>query len=113
MQLFGIPLSDAPPRVALKGGRVDLGRMQSRAALYALGTAAFTVSYTPVDGVGARLAGTASGFALWMFAGDAWECQAERALGAGSGMTAFESEARECCRSFGMEPTIYAARLAR
>jgi hypothetical protein len=30
-----------------------------------------------------------------------------------SGMTAFESEARECCRSFGMEPTIYAARLAR
>jgi hypothetical protein len=70
MQLFGIPLSDAPPRVALKGGRVDLGRMQSRAVLYALGTAAFTVSYTPVDGVGARLAGTASGFALWMFAGD-------------------------------------------
>jgi hypothetical protein len=70
MQLFGIPLSDAPPRVALKGGRVDLGRMQSRAVLYALGTAAFTVSYTLVDGVGARLAGTASGFALWMFAGD-------------------------------------------
>ena len=58
MQLFGIPLSDAPPRVALKGGRVDLGRMQSRAVLYALGTAAFTVSYTLVDGVGARLAGT-------------------------------------------------------
>jgi hypothetical protein len=70
MQLFGIPLSDAPPRVALKGGRVDLGRMQSRAVLYAPGTAAFTVSYTLVDGVGARLAGTASGFALWMFAGN-------------------------------------------
>lgn len=42
----------------------------SKAIAYALGTAAFTASYTLVDGVGARLSGTASGFALWMFVGD-------------------------------------------
>lgn len=40
------------------------------AIAYALGTAGFTASYTLVDGVGARLSGTASGFALWMFVGD-------------------------------------------
>ena len=37
---------------------------------WALGTAAFTAAYTLVDGVGARLSGTASGFTLWMFVGD-------------------------------------------
>lgn len=41
-----------------------------RAVALALGTAAFTAAYTLVDGVGARLAGTASGFTLWMFVGD-------------------------------------------
>ena len=40
------------------------------ALAWALGTAAFTAAYTLVDGVGARLAGTASGFTLWMFVGD-------------------------------------------
>ncbi|MBV8686396.1 MAG: EamA family transporter [Alphaproteobacteria bacterium] len=43
----------------------------SRAALaWALGTAGFTAAYTMADGVGARLAGSASGFAMWMFALD-------------------------------------------
>jgi len=43
-----------------------------RAALgFALGTACFTAGYTLVDGVGARIAQTASGFTLWMFALDA------------------------------------------
>jgi drug/metabolite transporter (DMT)-like permease len=37
---------------------------------FALATACFTASYTMADGVGARLAGAASGFALWMFALD-------------------------------------------
>lgn len=37
---------------------------------FALATACFTASYTMADGVGARLAGSASGFALWMFALD-------------------------------------------
>ncbi len=53
-----------------------------KALAWALGTAAFTASYTLADGVGARLAGTASGFALWMFAGD------------GLGMLAFALAAR-------------------
>lgn len=44
----------------------------TRAALgFALGTACFTAGYTLVDGVGARIAQTASGFTLWMFALDA------------------------------------------
>lgn len=34
---------------------------------YALITACFTASYTLADGVGARIAGSASGFTLWMF----------------------------------------------
>jgi drug/metabolite transporter (DMT)-like permease len=50
--------------MAAKGG---LGRI---ALAWALGTAGFTAAYTMADGVGARLAGSASGFALWMFALD-------------------------------------------
>ena len=41
-----------------------------KALAWALGTAAFTAAYTLVDGVGARLSGTASGFTLWMFVFD-------------------------------------------
>ncbi len=51
------------------GGSLD--RLPAKALLFALGTACFTASYTLVDGVGARLAETASGFTLWMFAFDA------------------------------------------
>lgn len=47
------------------------GWMRSSAVFWALGTAAFTASYTLVDGVGARIAGTSSGFILWMVIGDA------------------------------------------
>jgi drug/metabolite transporter (DMT)-like permease len=47
------------------GGR---GRRIERTALaWALGTACFTAAYTLVDGVGARIAGTAAGFILWLF----------------------------------------------
>jgi drug/metabolite transporter (DMT)-like permease len=56
--------------MALKGGGTDLGSIPPKALAYALGTAVFTASYTLVDGVGARLSGTASGFTLWMFVGD-------------------------------------------
>lgn len=49
---------------------------------YALGTAVFTASYTLVDGYGARLSGTASGFTLWMFVLD------------GAGMAAFAAATR-------------------
>lgn len=48
-----------------------LDRLSRKALLYALGTACFTASYTLVDGVGARIAETASGYTLWMFALDA------------------------------------------
>lgn len=49
----------------------DAGRMQGKALFYAMGTAGFTASYTLMDGVGARVAGTPSGFVLWMVIGDA------------------------------------------
>ena len=64
---LGVVLMSAEGR----GGGGGTARPASRKALaWALGTAAFTASYTLVDGVGARLSGTASGFALWMFVGD-------------------------------------------
>ncbi|MCB9944515.1 MAG: EamA family transporter [Geminicoccaceae bacterium] len=47
------------------------GRMRGKALFYAAGTAGFTASYTLVDGIGARVAGTSSGFILWMVIGDA------------------------------------------
>jgi drug/metabolite transporter (DMT)-like permease len=53
--------------IMLMAGRGGLSR---RALAWALGTAGFTAAYTMADGVGARLAGTASGFAMWMFALD-------------------------------------------
>jgi drug/metabolite transporter (DMT)-like permease len=56
--------------MALKGGGTDLASIPPQALAYALGTAVFTASYTLVDGAGARLSGTASGFTLWMFVGD-------------------------------------------
>jgi multidrug transporter EmrE-like cation transporter len=56
--------------MALKGGGAEVARLPRAALLYALGSAAFTASYTLVDGMGARVAGSASSFALWLFVGD-------------------------------------------
>lgn len=56
--------------VMLMSSRFGGEAMPRKALLFALGTAAFTASYTLVDGVGARLSGSASGFTLWMFVGD-------------------------------------------
>ncbi|MBV9931445.1 MAG: EamA family transporter [Alphaproteobacteria bacterium] len=53
--------------IMLMAGRGGLTRV---ALAWALGTAAFTASYTMADGVGARLAGSVTGFAMWMFALD-------------------------------------------
>jgi drug/metabolite transporter (DMT)-like permease len=50
--------------IMLMAGR---GGLTGRALAWALGTAGFTAAYTMADGVGARLAETASGFAMWMF----------------------------------------------
>jgi drug/metabolite transporter (DMT)-like permease len=41
-------------------------RLSRKGLLLALGTAAFTASYTMADGVGARIAGSPSSFILWM-----------------------------------------------
>jgi drug/metabolite transporter (DMT)-like permease len=46
------------------------GRLSGTALLLAMGTAAFTASYTVVDGYGARLSGDASAFILWAIALD-------------------------------------------
>lgn len=46
------------------------GRMHGKALFYAIGTAGFTAGYTLLDGMGARIAGTSSGFILWMVLGD-------------------------------------------
>jgi drug/metabolite transporter (DMT)-like permease len=56
--------------VMSRRGGGDLGSLPRRALGYALATAAFTAGYSLVDGAGARLAGSASSFTLWMFAGD-------------------------------------------
>jgi drug/metabolite transporter (DMT)-like permease len=53
--------------ILLMAGRGGLTR---RGLAWALGTACFTAAYTMADGVGARIAGSATGFAMWMFALD-------------------------------------------
>ena len=54
-----------------ENGRGERRRMRGAALLFSLGTAAFTASYTLVDGTGARVAGGASSFMPWMVIGDA------------------------------------------
>jgi drug/metabolite transporter (DMT)-like permease len=56
--------------MAARGGQGDARGLGKAGFGFALATACFTASYTMADGVGARLAGAASGFALWMFALD-------------------------------------------
>ena len=65
------------------------GWMRGPAMFWALGTAGFTAGYTLVDGVGARIAGTSSGFILWMVIGDAIGMMAYAALT--RGRTAFSA----------------------
>jgi len=55
--------------MAFRGGP-GLGRLPGKALAYALGTAVFVAAYTLADGKGARLAGSATSFAMWMFVGD-------------------------------------------
>ncbi|MEA3038630.1 MAG: hypothetical protein QOE79_1143 [Sphingomonadales bacterium] len=72
-------LAEAPPPLriaavlAIAGGILLMARgggLGGTAVLWALGTATFTASYTMADGVGARVAGSASAFAMTMFAID-------------------------------------------
>ena len=46
------------------------GIREPKAVLFALGTGLFIAGYTVVDGVGARLAGSAHGYTFWLFALD-------------------------------------------
>ncbi len=55
--------------MSIKGGN-GLDRLPAKALVYALITSIFIAGYSLVDGVGARLALTASGFVLWMFVFD-------------------------------------------
>jgi drug/metabolite transporter (DMT)-like permease len=48
----------------------DLVRLERRALGFAMLTAVFIAAYTLVDGIGARRAGSAHGYALWLFALD-------------------------------------------
>jgi drug/metabolite transporter (DMT)-like permease len=48
----------------------DLVRIERRAVGFAILTAVFIAAYTVVDGMGARRAGSAHGYALWLFAMD-------------------------------------------
>ncbi|MCF3935663.1 EamA family transporter [Acuticoccus sp. M5D2P5] len=55
--------------MSLRGGK-DHGPPHPAAIAFALGTAVFTASYTLTDAVGARLAATASGYTMALFALD-------------------------------------------
>ncbi len=55
--------------MAARGG-AGFARLPGKALAYALATAGFVAAYTLADGQGARIAGTATGFAMWMFVGD-------------------------------------------
>ena len=55
--------------MAFRGG-VGFTRLPGKALAYALVTACFVAAYTLADGAGARIARTATGFAMWMFVGD-------------------------------------------
>jgi drug/metabolite transporter (DMT)-like permease len=52
--------------MSLLGGR-ERGRLEARAVLFALGTSVFIASYTLTDGLGARVNGSAHGYAVWLF----------------------------------------------
>ena len=54
--------------MAFRGG--SAGRLPGKALAYALITAGFVASYTLADGQGARIAHSATAFAMWMFVGD-------------------------------------------
>jgi drug/metabolite transporter (DMT)-like permease len=50
-----------------RGNRESTNRASRPVLVYAMITAGFTASYTMADGVGARIAGDASAFTMWMF----------------------------------------------
>lgn len=57
--------------VALSADALLRGGLTPRAAMLAFANAAIVVAYTLVDGVGARLAGSAAAYVSWMMAGTA------------------------------------------
>ena len=55
--------------LTFKGGR-DLARFDGRAVAFALATSLTITAYTLIDGIGARLAGSALGYTVWLFVGN-------------------------------------------
>ncbi|HSG54074.1 MAG TPA: EamA family transporter [Paracoccaceae bacterium] len=55
--------------MSIRGGR-DLAKLETRALGFALATSVFIAGYTLTDGHGARVSGSAHGYALWLFALD-------------------------------------------
>jgi len=56
--------------MAFRGGAGGITRLPGKAMAYALITAGFVAAYTLADGQGARIARSATAFAMWMFVGD-------------------------------------------
>lgn len=56
--------------MSVLGGR-NLEKLERRAVAYALGTSVFIAAYTITDGMGARINGSAHGYAIWLFFIDA------------------------------------------
>ena len=56
--------------LSARGGR-DLAKIDHRAVGFALFTAVTICVYSVVDGIGARLSGNATAYALWLFVGNA------------------------------------------
>jgi drug/metabolite transporter (DMT)-like permease len=67
MSLGGILLLSAGTFLMSFRGAAHLERLNGRAVLYALITSVFIASYTLSDGSGARLASTASSYAVYLF----------------------------------------------
>ena len=77
--LFGIALLDERPSATmwlgillisagiLSIGLLQRGRAQLGATIWALANAVIIATYTLVDGAGARLSGTSTGYGTWMF----------------------------------------------
>lgn len=71
LAIFGIVLLSAGTLLMSFRGGSPAGTVGGRAVTYALITSLFVTGYTLTDGSGARLAATASSYAVWLFVTDA------------------------------------------
>lgn len=71
LSVVGIALLSAGTVLMSMRGHAALGGFNGRAVAYALATSVFIAAYTLSDGSGARLASSASSYAVWLFISDA------------------------------------------